>query len=110
MSSKILNLLHEEFKKRNIINGIAFLSSKEGISNKNKIILEDIINQYQPNTEKEETLPNLDEEFYYEEMYKQMKINNIMKAIILLDKHKCLNMKYIKIVRDIVDKGKGYQM
>jgi len=40
-----------------------------------------------------------------------MKNKNIIKAIILLDKHNCLDSKYLVTIKDLVNKiEKGYHI
>ena len=113
MSNKLLNLIYNEYQKRSIINGIAFLSIKKGITPSNKELLEKIIDQYHPDNEDIDPLliQNNNEEFFYEEIYKDMKNKNIIKAIILLDKHNCLDSKYLVTIKDLVNKiEKGYHI
>ena len=113
MSSKMLNLIDKQMKVRNTIAGIAFVS-KGKMKKKYVKILEDIIDSYYFNEINADFFitGKKDDEYYYEQMFIEMKRKNIISAIVLLDKYKELDKRYICIVESIINDAneKGYTM
>ncbi len=107
MSSKILAKIHKQLVIRNNLNGIEFLLKKEGLPEKYIALLQEVVESYYVKDVKETAIVEIiDEEFYFEQIYLDIKKKNIIRAINILNEYNRLNRKYLDIVKDIVESAK----